>query len=186
MNKVEAIKFNDDIVKMYEALKIKSERDYLFFKLAIHSGLKVSELLTITVSQVKRLIEKCTLSEMCKAHFHSLIKIRLPETLSKELLQYIEDRSLSNEDVLFQSLRTNQVLSRQQAYRIIHQASIEAVIDNVGLTTLRKTFAYHAYQKGIPIPVIQKYLGHQSAIETLNFIGLENECEHSIYISLQL
>ncbi|HDM0253827.1 TPA: recombinase, partial [Staphylococcus aureus] len=29
MNKVEAIKFNDDIVKMYEALKIKSERDYL-------------------------------------------------------------------------------------------------------------------------------------------------------------
>ncbi len=57
MNKVEAIKFNDDIVKMYEALKIKSERDYLFFKLAIHSGLKVSELLTITVSQVKRLIE---------------------------------------------------------------------------------------------------------------------------------
>ena len=168
MNKVEAIKFNDDIVKMYEALKIKSERDYLFFKLAIHSGLKVSELLTITVSQVKRLIEKCTLSEMCKAHFHSLIKIRLPETLSKE------------------SLRTNQVLSRQQAYRIIHQASIEAGIDNVGLTTLRKTFAYHAYQKGIPIPVIQKYLGHQSAIETLNFIGLENECEHSIYISLQL
>ncbi|MDT4048984.1 tyrosine-type recombinase/integrase, partial [Staphylococcus aureus] len=105
---------------------------------------------------------------------------------SKELLQYIEDRSLSNEDVLFQSLRTNQVLSRQQAYRIIHQASIEAGIDNVGLTTLRKTFAYHAYQKGIPIPVIQKYLGHQSAIETLNFIGLENECEHSIYISLQL
>lgn len=101
MNKVEAIKFNDDIVKMYEALKIKSERDYLFFKLAIHSGLKVSELLTITVSQVKRLIEKCTLSEMCKAHFYSLIKIRLPETLSKELLQYIEDRSLSNEDVLF-------------------------------------------------------------------------------------
>lgn len=92
MNKVEAIKFNDDIVKMYEALKIKSERDYLFFKLAIHSGLKVSELLTITVSQVKRLIEKYTLSEMCKAHFHSLIKIRLPETLSKELLQYIDAR----------------------------------------------------------------------------------------------
>ncbi len=79
-------------------------------------------------------------------------------------------------------MRTNQVLSRQQAYRIIHQAAISS-IENVGLTTLRKTFAYHAYQKGIPIPVIQKYLGHQSAIETLNFIGLENECEHSIYIS---
>ena len=38
---------------------------------------------------------------MCKAHYHSLIKIRLPETLSNELLHYIENKSLSNEDVLF-------------------------------------------------------------------------------------
>lgn len=186
MNKVEVIKCNDDINKMYDALKARSDRDYLFFKLAIHSGMKITELLTITVEDTKRLIEKGTLSELCKAHYHSLIKIRLPETLSNELLHYIENKSLSNEDVLFQSLRTNQVLSRQQAYRSIHQAAIKAGIENVGLTTLRKTFAYHAYQKGIPIPVIQKYLGHQSAIETLNFIGLENECEHSIYISLQL
>lgn len=186
MNKVEVIKCNDDINKMYDALKARSDRDYLFFKLAIHSGMKITELLTITVEDTKRLIEKGTLSELCKAHYHSLIKIRLPETLSNELLHYIENKSLSNEDVLFQSLRTNQVLSRQQAYRIIHQAAIKAGIENVGLTTLRKTFAYHAYQKGIPIPVIQKYLGHQSAIETLYFIGLENECEHSIYISLQL
>lgn len=69
MNKVEAIKFNDDIVKMYEALKIKSERDYLFFKLAIHSGLKVSELLTITVSQVKRLIESVRYQKCVKHIF---------------------------------------------------------------------------------------------------------------------
>ena len=117
------------------------------FKLAIHSGMKITELLTITVEDTKRLIEKGTLSELCKAHYHSLIKIRLPETLSNELLHYIENKSLSNEDVLFQSLRTNQVLSRQQAYRIIHQAAIKAGIENVGLTTLRKTFAYHAYQR---------------------------------------
>ncbi|SHC72067.1 phage integrase family protein [Staphylococcus argenteus] len=93
---------------------------------------------------------------------------------------------MSNEDFLFQSLRTNQVLSRQQAYRIIHRAAKEANIEHVGLTTLRKTFAFHAYQKGIPIVIIQKYLGHQSTIETLNFIGIENECEHSIYITLNL
>lgn len=107
MNKVEVIKCNDDINKMYDALKARSDRDYLFFKLAIHSGMKITELLTITVEDTKRLIEKGTLSELCKAHYHSLIKIRLPETLSNELLHYIENKSLSNEDVLFQSLRTN-------------------------------------------------------------------------------
>ena len=30
MNKVEAIKKNEDIIKMYQVLKHKSERDYLF------------------------------------------------------------------------------------------------------------------------------------------------------------
>lgn len=49
MNKVEVIKFNDDIVKMYEVFKIKFECDYLFFKLVIYSGLKVLELLIIIV-----------------------------------------------------------------------------------------------------------------------------------------
>ncbi|HFG9132723.1 TPA: tyrosine-type recombinase/integrase [Staphylococcus argenteus] len=186
MNKVETIKKNEDIIKMYQVLKHKSERDYLFFKLAIHSGLKVADLLALKVEQVKILIDNCRLSELCKAHYHSLIKIKLPESLSKELLYYIKQKNLSNEDFLFQSLRTNQVLSRQQAYRIIHRAAKEANIEHVGLTTLRKTFAFHAYQKGIPIVIIQKYLGHQSTIETLNFIGIENECEHSIYITLNL
>ena len=37
------------------------------FKLAIHSGMKITELLTITVKDTKRLIEKGTLSELCKA-----------------------------------------------------------------------------------------------------------------------
>ncbi|MBE5667268.1 tyrosine-type recombinase/integrase [Staphylococcus sp. SS251] len=186
MNKVEAIKKNEDITKMYQVLKHKSERDYLFFKLAIHSGLKVTDLLGLTVTQVKILIYDCRLSELCKAHYHSLIKIKLPESLAKELLHYIKRKNLSDEDFLFQSLRTNQILSRQQAYRIIHKAAKEANIEHVGLTTLRKTFAFHAYQKGIPIVIIQKYLGHQSTIETLNFIGIENDCDHSIYITLNL
>ncbi len=186
MNKVEAIKKNEDITKMYQVLKHKSERDYLFFKLAIHSGLKVTDLLGLTVAQVKILIDDCRLSELCKVHYHSLIKIKLPESLAKELLHYIKRKNLSDEDFLFQSLRTNQILSRQQAYRIIHKAAKEANIEHVGLTTLRKTFAFHAYQKGIPIVIIQKYLGHQSTIETLNFIGIENDCDHSIYITLNL
>ncbi|SHC72039.1 phage integrase family protein [Staphylococcus argenteus] len=90
MNKVEAIKKNEDIIKMYQVLKHKSERDYLFFKLAIHSGLKVADLLALKVEQVKILIDNCRLSELCKAHYHSLIKIKLPESLSKELLYYIK------------------------------------------------------------------------------------------------
>ncbi|WP_340578960.1 tyrosine-type recombinase/integrase, partial [Staphylococcus aureus] len=45
----------------------------------------------------------------------------------------------------------------------------------IGLTTLRKTFAYHAYQSGISISIIQKYLGHQTTYETMKFIGISTK-----------
>jgi len=40
------------------------------------------------------------------------------------------------------------------------------------LYSLRKTFAYHAFKSGVSVSIIQKYLGHQSLIETLKFIDV--------------
>ena len=47
-------------------------------------------------------------------------------------------------------MRTQQCLSRQQAYRIIHQAAARLGMRHIGLTTLRKTFAYHAINQAYP------------------------------------
>ncbi|MBO1199928.1 tyrosine-type recombinase/integrase [Staphylococcus simiae] len=185
MNKVEPIKKIEDIEKMYKVLKAKSLRDYLFFKLAIHTGYKVCELLTLTVQQVKSLVENEGLHII--SHQQAVnIKVKLPENLISELLSYIEVEALNDEDFMFQSTRTHKILSRQQAYRIIHQAAIEAEVPHIGLTTLRKTFALHAYLNGIPISVIQKYLGHQTSIETLKFIGKDVDDEQCTFISLNL
>ncbi|PWG67641.1 integrase, partial [Enterobacter mori] len=85
----------------------------------------------------------------------------LPEALRQELSQFISQAQLKDDELLFQSNRTLKGLSRQQAYRIIHAAADELGMLHIGLTTLRKTFAYHAYQSGISISIIQKYLGHQ-------------------------
>ena len=85
----------------------------------------------------------------------------LPTELQLEIKSYIEEHHLKDEDLVFRSMRTQQCLSRQQAYRIIHQAAARLGMRHIGLTTLRKTFAYHAYQSGISISIIQKYLGHK-------------------------
>ena len=103
------------------------------------------------------------------------IQIRLPETLRNELMTYISEQQLKNDELLFQSNRTLKGLSRQQAYRIIHLAAEDLGMLHIGLTTLRKTFAYHAYQSGISISIIQKYLGHQTTFETMKFIGISTK-----------
>src|SRR5699024_12505370 len=103
------------------------------------------------------------------------IHIRLPETLRNELLLFISEQNLKNEELLFQSNRTLKGLSRQQAYRIIHAAAEELGMLHIDLTTLRKTFAYHAYQSGISISIIHKYLGHQTTFETIKFIRISTK-----------
>lgn len=186
MNKVEPIKSIQEITSMYRVLKIKSQRDYLLFKIAIHTGMKLCDLLNLTVNQIKQLSDNPHLINEKMSECELVIKIKLPEDLKREVKDYIHDQHLQEEDLLFQSSRTQRGLSRQQAYRIIHQAAEEAGVEHVGLTTLRKTFAFHAYQAGFPVSIIQKYLGHQSTLETLKFIGLSHKSEHHTYIALNL
>ncbi|WP_251518793.1 MULTISPECIES: tyrosine-type recombinase/integrase [Staphylococcus] len=173
MNQVDPIREIEEITAMYDVLQHKSTRDYLLFKFAIHTGVKLSDLLNMKVNDIKD-------SEGdVKAYWVEQqapdIYIQLPDLLRDELSQYIKVEQLEDDGLLFQSNRTANCLSRQQAYRIIHSAAAELGMVHIGLTTLRKTFAYHAYQSGISISIIQKYLGHQTTFETMKFIGISTQ-----------
>ncbi len=173
MNQVDPIRDIKEIKAMYEVLSRKSKRDYLLFKFAIHTGVKLSELLNLCVVDVKGEHDDIKMYWL-EDHAPS-IYIKLPETLRHELSQFIAQAQLKDDELLFQSNRTLKGLSRQQAYRIIHAAADELGMLHIGLTTLRKTFAYHAYQSGISISIIQKYLGHQTTFETMKFIGISTK-----------
>lgn len=170
MNQVDPIRDIKEIKPMYEVLSNKSKRDYLLFKFAIHTGVKLSELLNLSVSDIKD--EHDDIKQYWLEDHAPNIHIRLPDTLRNELMIFITEEDLKNDELLFRSNRTLKGLSRQQAYRIIHAAAEELGMLHIGLTTLRKTFAYHAYQSGISISIIQKYLGHQTTFETMKFIGI--------------
>lgn len=185
MNQVEPIRNKEDIKRMYQVLSMKSKRDYLFFKLAIHTGIRLTDLLKIEVKDIKN-PQRGNIKTAWIENTVPSIKIKLPETLRQELTDYIDDYQLANQQLLFQSIRTHQALSRQQAYRIIHQAAEELGILHIGLTTLRKTFAYHAYESGISISIIQKYLGHQTTQETMKFIGIKKIEKNQTVIALNL
>lgn len=177
MKCVDPIKNHEDIKRMYAFLKAQSQRDYLLFKFAIHTGIKLNELLNLTVLDV--LQGKHAMITHWDVCCSQEIRVVLPEVLRQELMDYIETEGLAFEDLLFQSKRTKKGLSRQQAYRIVHSAAQELGIPHVGLTTLRKTFAYHTYRSGVSISIIQKYLGHQTAQETRKFIGVSKEDAHT-------
>ncbi|MBI5975125.1 tyrosine-type recombinase/integrase [Staphylococcus canis] len=181
MNHVEPIRRTEDIHNMYCYLSEYSTRDYIFFKFAIHTGIKLNRLLTLLVKDI--LDDSGEVIHWWMESSDDNIRVKLSEVLRQEIKDYIQNEHLGPHELLFQSSRTRKALSRQQAYRIINQAATRLNINHVGLTTLRKTFAYHSYQSGISISIIQKYLGHQSAQETLKFIGMTKQ---EVYTTITL
>lgn len=176
MKSVGAIKSKWQISQMKEFLEQHSERDYCLFVLGINTGIKLQELLHLRVNEV------CSadgeIFEIISLPQYSNPPVFLNLTIRNTLKKYINENSLIHTDYLFRSRKTNEPISRQQAYRIINSAAKEAGIDEpVGMTTLRKTFGYHAYIQGIAISLIQKRLHHASPSETLIFLGIDHHNE---------
>lgn len=170
MQHVSPIKNKEDIRAMYEELRAHSERDYLFFCLAIHTGIKVNRLLNLTVQEL--LDDENDIKSHWLNKESDIINVVIPLHLRSSLSTFIKHEDLKREDFVFRSIKTKKQLSRQQAYRIIHMAAEEVGLNNIGLYSLRKTFAFHAFKSGISVSIIQKYLGHQSLLETLKFIDV--------------
>ncbi|MHD0396663.1 tyrosine-type recombinase/integrase [Staphylococcus simulans] len=180
------IKEKSDIEAMYETLRAHNQRDYLLFRLAIHTGLRMSALIHLKgLDILTQDAHDQTVISVWKQPGISEIHVPLPQSLCEELDAYMKERGIRDDSYLFCSVKTKRPLSRQQAYRIIHDAAVENGLSQIGLQSLRKTFAYHAYQSGTPLTVIQKYLGHQTLSETLKFIDIPQQ-NHTITIQLDL
>lgn len=175
MEVVEAIKDIKQINSMKRYLKKQSERDYLLFVLGINTGLTITELLDIHICDL--------LDGKIVKDFYILKKdsseeqaIYLNQKVKKEILHYIDHANLPLDSYLFQSKKSNGHLSRQQAYRIIHQAAIEIGMEaKIGTHSMRKTFGYHAYKRGVAISLLQKHFHHSTKQETYKFIGITKE-----------
>jgi integrase len=73
-----------------------------------------------------------------------------------------------------------------QAYRILNDAAQRVGIDAVGTHTLRKTFGYHTYRQTKNLGLVQKLLNHTSSVDTLRYIGIEQEDLDAAYLRLNL
>ncbi|RFU62915.1 tyrosine-type recombinase/integrase [Peribacillus glennii] len=177
MDYVEAFRNIKDIQAIKKYLKGHSERDHLFFVLGINTGLKVNEILEMKVWEV--LDEKGKIKNFYTFPAydnHPEKEVYLNGKVKTALSSYLQASLLPREDYLFVSPKTNKPITRQQAHRIIHQA-VDAIgiIGKFGVSSMRKTFGYHAYKQGVSLALIQKHFHHSTPSETLKYLGIEKE-----------
>lgn len=187
MEYVNPIKDVESINRIKEALKQKSPRDFLLFVVGINTGIRICDLLNLKVKDVWE-------GEMVKEFLfidgdghHKKSTFYINNNVREALKDYISAANLTNNDYLFASKNYDKPISRQQAYRIINMAAREAGIQGeIGTHTIRKTFGYHAYRKGVAISILRVIFGHSCPSETLRYIGIDKNNEQPIKIDVNL
>lgn len=150
----------DKIIRIINKEGSKGIRDSALLELMYATGMKVSELIGVKVSDVNLDLAfvKCTDNK----HYERLIPIG--RSACKAIEEYMEIRDRVAEigvNNLFVNLNGNK-LTRQGIWRIVKEYSEKAGIKKiVNLNTFRHSFAVHMLQNGANVRAVQKLLGNQ-------------------------
>lgn len=169
MEFVNPIKNVQDIKLIKAILKERSSRDFILFVLGINTGLKISTLLSLRIDQL--------LENSGEIRSFLLIddqKVYINDQVKTALAFHLEKTKPPLDSYLFKSPKSDSPITRQQAYRVINEAARKVgIVDQIGTHTLRKTFGYHAYLKGVAISLIQKRFHHACPSDTFRYIGMD-------------
>lgn len=184
---VEPIKDIESINAIKGILKEQSQRDLLLFVLGINTGIRVNELLSLKVEDIwdgSGINEFLYLTDTTSGEEKAFY---LNNRVQTELQNYLALFEFKESDYLFKSKKNAQPITRQQAYRIINHAAKEVGIPGrIGTHTLRKTFGYHAYRKGIAISILMDIYNHHSPSETMRYIGIDKSEKQLIRVDVNL
>lgn len=177
---VEPIRDKQQIKAVEDYLEQKEFRNKVLFCLGINSGLRVSDILSLNVSDVRGK----THIELYEKKTGKLKKFPINNKMEK-LLNYYTDNKSDNMP-LFVSKNKNR-LDRSQVYRFLNEACLSAGITaNIGTHTMRKTFGYHHYKQFKDIAMLQMIFNHSSPEITLRYIGIDQDEIDKSYNAFEL
>ena len=150
----------DKIIKVVDKDCNKGIRDNALLELMYATGMKVSEIINLSVEDVNLdlLYVRCHDNK----NYERLIPIgRSAEAALREYLSIRDIIASAGVHNLFVNLNGNQ-LTRQGVWRIVKEYSHKAGINkDVNLNTFRHSFAVHLLQNGANVRAVQKLLGNQ-------------------------
>lgn len=170
MNEVQPIRDKDVIEAMKEELLRSGTRNQFLFVFGINTGLRISDILTLQVQDVKGK-SYITIKEK---------KTKKPKRfkINADLQEHINTytRRMNAEDYLFKSTRSNEPIKRVQAYKILNEAARAVGIEGeIGTHTLRKTFGYHFYRSKKDVALLQEIFNHSAPSITKRYIGINQD-----------
>ena len=170
MNQVEPIRDLNKLQDMCNYLKSHNERDYVLFCMGLYTGLRVSDILKLKISDVKDKSQITVKEEKTGKRKY----IEVNPFLKKVLKDYTRDKD--PDDYLIKSRKNyNRPISRKRAWEIISETGERFNIAHLGTHSMRKTFGYHFYKQTKDVALLQSIFNHSSPSITLAYIGINKD-----------
>ena len=168
----------DDVLSLLEAPDVTSNyglRDRTMLELMYATGLRVSELVELTVSEVN--LRQGVVRVRGKGGKDRLVPVGA--TALAWIEQYLDESrpdllaGKAVTDVLFPSNRAK-AMTRQTFWHLIKKYALVADISKpLSPHTLRHAFATHLINHGADLRVVQLLLGHTKIDSTVRYLGVE-------------
>lgn len=169
---VEPLRTSREIEEFRESLqylgKDNAKRDIFLFTFGINTGLRISDILKLKVSDV---LGKSYVNVVEKKNTNPR-RVTLSE-LAGDIINYCEGKD--SNDYLFPSRKGDKPISTTQAYRILSRAGEWIGRNDIGTHTMRKTFGYHYYKRTHDIVTLMGIFGHSAPSITKKYIGITYE-----------
>ncbi|RXZ77267.1 site-specific integrase [Paenibacillaceae bacterium] len=188
MNEVQPIRDISVIVQIKNYLKVKSFRDYIFFSMGIHSGLRVSDLLKLQVGTVRDQSHINFVADKTKKRNKKRKKKKfiIHSDYHDDLMLYIQD--LPDDAYLFASRQRKTItgavgepIRRETAWKMLNDVAARFGLENIGTHSLRKTWGYQLIMSTPPneaaytMALLMEMFGHETQEETLRYLGLTQD-----------
>ena len=179
----------------------KNPRDRVMFALGIYTGRRISDLVKLDFRDVAyidhkghiRISERLAIYEQKTGKFVDIALhpnlIRILRKYQRQRRKYSESLGALLNEPLLKSRKARSDgqfrITRRHALRVLADAAHACGLNyKIGTHSLRKTFGYTLYQKGVSIELIQQMLNHSSPEITLSYIGITRDDMDEAILSL--
>ncbi|MFL0198714.1 tyrosine-type recombinase/integrase [Clostridium sp. WILCCON 0269] len=166
-------------------------RNYALIVLGLNSALRISDILSLAWGDVFDFEEN-----QFKTHVYvkekktgKIKKFLLNKNAVEALLKLKKKLGhISDKEYIFKSREgENRPITRYMAIKII-KGTCEAVgiKEHIGCHSLRKTFGYHSWKKGVPIPILMELYNHSNQAITKLYLGINQDDIDDVYRLVEL
>lgn len=168
-------------------LKRGEYRNYLLITVCLNSALRISDVLSLKWEDVYN-----TKSNILKTHLVLMeqktgkkTEILINSAMGSAFATYVQNCNLQNKSGYIFVGKNGSQITRMQAYRIIHLGGKSIGLD-ISCHSLRKTFGYHAWKKGVPPVMLMKIYNHSTFSVTKRYLGIEQDDKDEVFESVEL